>query len=393
MIKKFLRALSAVLLLFHSVSSPAQNTGHFLGLKVPATPEGLTEGPTDYRTNLHPVGNVRAIMLFALFPDTVNPEQPMDLYNRLVPGGVQFFEKYSFGKMHLKVDTLNRWLPMDHPTTWPGYDCSRFESQRAYLAEAIGKAEKEVDFSKYDVVYVVGSTGKGLPNSPTFIAPIGSGIRASGKEMRLGVTFGRDCRRPNWGWQTLCHETGHICGLPDLYLFGVDPHPYKNLHTGVGFWDIMGFQAVGSPYLAWQRRKLDWLTDSDFAIITPVKRTLWIAPLDMRRTRDVAAAAIPVSDTEAIVCEVRNRDPEDGGTTNTGLLVYRVNVSTDSGHGPVKILPAAADSLDTASEKRYITLYNALYTPPASISLKQEGITIELLGRRADGSIQIRVTR
>ena len=375
-------------------SSRADDT--FLGLKVPPQSEGLSEGPTDFRTNLKPIGVVRAVMLFALFPDTTQHEDPQELYNRLVPGAQAFFTRTSYGRMQLKVDIVSRWIPMAHPTTWPGYDCSRFESQRDYLAEAIGKAQPQVDFLNYDIVYVVGSLGAGLPNSPTFIAQVGNGIKAGEKEVRLGVTFGRDCRGANWGWQTLSHETGHICGLPDLYLFGVSADPYKNIHTAVGFWDIMGFQAVGSPYLAWQRRKLNWLDDNDFGLIAKGSRpiTLWIEPIDRRSGKHVAAISIPVSDTEAIVCEVRPRDPGDNDPKSTGLLVYRVSVTAASGHGPIHVIPAAPDDLNPASERKYITLYNALYTGKDRIAIKEDSVIIELTGaRRPDGSLQLRVAR
>ncbi len=377
-----------------AATSRADDT--FLGLKVPAQSDGLSEGPTDFHTNLRPIGEVRAVMLFALFPDTTQLEEPQDLYNKLVPEAQAFFERTSYGRMHLKVEMVNRWIPMDHPTTWPGYDCSRFESQRDYLAETIRKAQSEVNFQNYDVVYVVGSLGKGLPNSPTFIAPIGSGIRAGEKEVRLAVTFGRDCRGANWGFQTLCHETGHICGLPDLYLFGVSPKPYKNIHTAVGFWDLMGFQAVASPYLAWQRRKLGWLDDKDFLILPKGSKSSkqWIEPIDRRNGKRPAAVSIPVSDTEAIVCEVRPRDPGDTDPKNTGLLVYRVSMTAASGHGPIQILPAAADDLNPNSERKYITLYNALYINKTHIELSDYSITLDLTGaRRADGSLELRIIR
>jgi hypothetical protein len=183
--------------------------------------------------------------------------------------------------------------------------------------------------------------------------------------------------------------------LPDLYLFGVPAKPYKNIHASVGFWDLMGFQAVGSPYLAWQQRKLTWLNEKDFAVIArgSKPRTLWIRPLVSGIKSGVAAASIPISETEAIACEVRPRDPKDTNPANTGLLVYRVSLKTETGHGPITVLPAAPDDLPPAQERTFITLYNALYTAPATIELKQEGITIQWIGRRDDGSIQIKVIR
>lgn len=87
----------------------------------------------------------------------------------------------------MAVYAVHRWIPMDHPTTWPDYDCSKTDTHKACLSEAITKAIGEVDFKKYNIVYVVGSLGPGHPNSPTFVVPPGDGISVQGTEIRHGV--------------------------------------------------------------------------------------------------------------------------------------------------------------------------------------------------------------
>jgi len=189
--------------------------GSFLGLTPGsgAAPE-FWEGRTDYRLFLRPKGVVRAIMLFARFPDAETEEKTHDLYDWLVPEGVAYFNRASYGELTLTVDAHHRWVLMDNASTSGRYDGSKWETHKAYIAEVVRKTTTEVDFSKYKIVYIVASKNKGTPKSPTWRAWPGKGIRAGATEIRHAVTFGNDIREyANWGWQTLAHETGHKVSL------------------------------------------------------------------------------------------------------------------------------------------------------------------------------------
>jgi M6 family metalloprotease-like protein len=360
---------------------------HFLGLTPGAgRKNGFWEGKTDYGFALRPSGKIRAIMIFARFTDAKIAEMPQDLYTRLAPEGMAFFTRASYGKMTLQIDSLSHWIAMDHASTWPDYKCSEFETQKTYLEEIIRKAAKEVDFKPYDIVYVVGSQGPGVPNSPTFGAAEGEGVVIRGKEIRHAVTFGNDFRIDRWGWQTLCHETGHIFGLPDLYSFDFSG-PYKNIQKYVGFWDLMGYQALGSEYLAWQKRKLEWLADSDFVIVPKGSADALITPIYEKNGKK--AVVDPISATEAYVAEVRSRDGQP--ESETGVLLYRVDL-TAMREGHIRILPAAPDDNDPASERRFVTLYNALYHDGVVLDDKDSHVRIEILGRTGK-AFRLRVTR
>ncbi len=370
----------------------------FLGLTAPPPPAAqFWEGPTDYGFALRPHGAVRAIMLFARFPDTTAEEDTRDLYTRLAPQSIDYFARVSYGKMTLQIDALHRWIPMDHPSTYPDYKTSEFHTQRTHLREVIEKAASQIDFRRYDIVYVVDSRAPGMPNSPTFGASPGDGIRIQGTEIRHGVTFGNDTRDDRWGWQTLCHETGHIFGLPDLYSFDYAP-PYKHIQRYVGFWDIMGFQATGSEYLAWQKRKLEWLTDDQFAIVpaptgadSPKAMVVALSPIYIKG--GVKAVVVPLSATEAYVAEVRSRDGWTGTDTSLGVLLYRVSLTAEH-EGFLRVLAAAPDTdpADLATERRFITLYNALFHEGIVLNDTTARARIEIVGR--DGqNFRLRVTR
>ncbi len=386
----WLAALSTTALAQEAGGNASAHSGakSFLGLTASiGAPGRLWEGPTDYAFSLRPSGKIRAVMLFAKFTDATKDEKTEDLYARLAPEGTAFFERVSYGKMTLQIDPVHRWIAMDHPSTWPNYNCSRFDSQKNYLAEVIGKAAGSVDFKQYDIVYVVGAQGPGVPNSPTFGAPVGEGIQVNGTEIRHAVTFGNDMRLDRWGWQTLAHETGHIFGLPDLYSFD-DSRPYKSIHKYVGFWDLMGFQAVGCEYLAWQKRKLEWLSDRDFFVIAGGKAEVSLASIYAKSGR--RAAVVPISATEAYVVEVRSRDgkPE----SELGVLLYKVSLKGETGHGPIRILPASPDTSGPLLERKFITLYNALYREGLALNDETAHVRIEILGH-TDKSFRLRITR
>jgi M6 family metalloprotease-like protein len=383
-------ALLAAAATFLTAEAGAQTRGPtFLGLTSPSGQAPVFwEGRTDYRVHVRPKGEVRAIMLFARFPDAESEESTKVLYDRLIPEGAAFLRRASYGEMSLTVDIRHRWISMDQPSTSPSYDQDKFATHKTYVAEVVRKADKDIDFSKYDVVYIVGSRNKGTPKSPTWIALPGDGIRAGTAEVRHAVTFGNDCRNRNWGWQTLAHETGHVFGLPDLYNYKLDTPRYKDFQRHVGCWDLMGNQQTGSEYLAWHKYKLGWLSDPDILIAQKGSTTGVITPIDDRG--GIKAIVVPFSDAEAYVVEVRSRDMPS--RSEPGVLCYRVSLAIRDGQGPIQVIPARPDDDDPALERKYLTLYHALFFEGTVISDVDRGIKISILGRDRRG-YRIGVTR
>jgi M6 family metalloprotease-like protein len=369
-------------------------SGCLLCLLVPAAPEpgflgltarsaGLSEGPTDYAHHLRPSGTVRAVMLFARFPDTEAEETTQALHDLLVPRAVDYYRRASYGQVTLSIEPVPKWLPLARASTSGDYDCSRFEPHKRYLTEVVRLAEGEVDFARYDVVYIVGSRAKGVPNSPTFIAPTGAGVTSRGRELRWAVTFGNDVRGWNWGWQTLVHETGHLFGLPDLYLY-----EKRDWHRAAGAWDPMGLQMPGAHFLAWHKYKLGWLRDEQMVIVRAGAATVDLTPI--AEAGGVKAVVMPVSASEAWVAEARRHDAGDDDPL--GLLVYRVSTTTAGGCGPVKVLPARADDGNPAWKRLYEKLYSALWFEGVALQDAEQHAAIEIVERRETG-IRVRASR
>jgi hypothetical protein len=133
--------------------------GSFLGLTAVSedTPD-FWEGRTNYRVLLRPKGLVRAVMLFARFPDAETEESTQDLFNRLVPEGAAFFKRASYGEMTLTVDAHHRWVPMDEASTTGRYDCSKWDTHKTYIAEVMRKTARDVDFNTlYNALYFKGT--------------------------------------------------------------------------------------------------------------------------------------------------------------------------------------------------------------------------------------------
>ncbi len=350
----------------------------------------LGEGLTDTASHPRATGTLKAILLFARFPDAQDEDRtPQALYDHLVPGAVTFFRDASYGRLELKVDARYRWYPVKGKSTDPGYDCSRHASHKAYVAEVMAAADPDVDFGGCDVVYVVASKNKGTPISPTLHCDRGRGIPADGNEIRHAVTFGNDSRKENWGWQTLVHETGHILGLPDLYRFDRAGGGYKDVHRFVGGWDPMGYQGHGSDFLAWHKLKCSWLDERDVAVVKEGEVTREIAPI--RASRGLRALVAPVSDSEAYVAEVK---PLCAARDAVGVLIYRVATRVESGKGPIRVMPAVPDD-DTRHPdlfRSYIALYNALYFEGGHFEDAASKVRINVQKKTASG-FQIQVSR
>ncbi len=114
---------------------------------------------------------------------------------------------------------------------------------------------------------------------------------------------------------TVCHEFGHLVGLPDLYdVYGRS--------SGVGSWDIMcngayaGSASAGAPpgavptnLGAWSRYFLGWVTPQT---ITNPDTTLTVRAAEIDTTQyevaDQTMIKIPISETEFFLIENRQQD-------------------------------------------------------------------------------------
>ena len=117
----------------------------------------------------------------------------------------------------------------------------------------------------------------------------------------------------------ICHEFGHMLGLPDLYA-----RPENPGSEGVGVWCAMSNQVGnGRPqhFSAWSKEQLGWLQPTVIAPTTPQK--LILSPV-YKSPKECYKVLVRADGSEYFLLENRNHTGFDTSLPAQGLLVWRV---------------------------------------------------------------------
>ncbi|SDO35782.1 M6 family metalloprotease domain-containing protein [Streptomyces sp. cf386] len=371
-----------------------------------------------------PTRELDAVMIFLSFPDAVPRTTPAELTADHFPATTHFFERASYGRFTLRPHPLRHWLRMPRPST--AYAIQRdwsVDDRAAYLRDALAAADREVDFSRYDVVYFVADPdAPGVDSDATKVVNLDTPLHADGADIRRVVTVFENHPPDRL---VLAHETGHVFDLPDLYHRPVDGK--GDWDTYVGDWDLMGSQFGMAPDLfGWHKWKLGWLEPRQVMCVQAARASgarLTLEPLAVGRGVPVqpgaagapgavgsfgapgTAGAVPgfglgngiklavvrTGPESALAFEVRGPAGNDTQACRQGVLVYRVRSQTESGGGPVEVIDAHPRTEACWEQSVYPPLADAPVGVGESFTVPGEGVRVEVEGRTASGAWTVKI--
>lgn len=365
--------------------------------------EGVDTWNPDYT---HPTGGLDAVLVFLSFPDAAPRATPAELTADHFPATSRYYEQASYGRFTLRPHPLKRWLRMPRPST--AYAIRRdwsAEDRAAYLRDAFAVADKEVDFSRYQVVYFVADPdAPGVDSDATKVVNLDTPMHVDGTDIRRVVTV-FEKHPPDR--LVLAHETGHVFDLPDLYHRPVDGK--GDWDTYVGDWDLMGSQFGLSPDLfAWHKWKLGWLDPRQVVCVRGAGPTrLTLEPLEAGPGIPVQGAAgapafglghgvklalVRTGPDSTLAFEARGPAGNDRAGCRQGVLVYRIRSGAESGGGPVEVVDAHPHTEACWENSVYPPLADAPVALGESFTVPGEGVQVEVEGRTASGAWTVRIT-
>lgn len=339
-----------------------------------------------------PLRELDAVMIFLSFPDAAPNHSPELLAADHFPATSEFFERASYGKFRLRAHPQPDWVRMPKEST--EYGISRdWEPERrgAYLRDAFAAADRQVDFSRYDIVYLVADPdAPGVDSDATKVVNFDRPLRADGVPIKRVVTvFERHPPDRN----VLAHETGHVFDLPDLYHRPTDGK--GDWDTYVGDWDVMGSQFGMAPDLfGWHKWKLGWLdgravrcvTGPELITLEPISAP---APGGGLGTR---LAVVRTGEGTAIAIEARGASGNDESLCTEGVLLYRVQSDTASGGGPIEVIDTHPESEACWDQSVYPELADAPLGVGETYTLPEERTRVEVSDRTGSGSWTVKIT-
>lgn len=366
--------------------------------------EGADTWDSDYA---RPTRALDAVMVFLSFPDAVPRTTPAELAADHFPQTSRYFEQASYGRFTLRAHPLSHWLRMPRPST--AYSVRRdwaAEDRAAYLRDAFEVADKAVDFSRYQVVYLVADPdAPGVDSDATKVVNLDTPVHVDGTDVRRVVTV-FEKHPPDR--LVLAHETGHVFDLPDLYHRPADGK--GDWDTYVGDWDLMGSQFGLSPDLfAWHKWRLGWLDPRQVMCVRGAGPTrITLEPLAAGPGIPVQGAGgapafglgdglklavVRTGPDSALALEARDAAGNDRGTCREGILVYRVHSGAASGGGPVEVVDAHPHTEACPDDSVYPPLADAPVALGESFTVPGQGVKIEAEDRTASGAWTVRITQ
>jgi M6 family metalloprotease-like protein len=325
-------------------------------------------------------------MLFVDFSDAPsNDESTETLFAQLGSPAGPTFSELSYGRLSLDITPVHQWYRMPLPSTDYGFARDEFliANHKRFMSDAIQLANPAVDFSQYEIVYVVASR-RAVVDSIAYVgARPEDGIVVDGTTISFGVSIGRRLGEftlvPNFGAPVMIHETTHLFGIPDLY---TNQAPFFDQ---AGTWDYMSQPEPLAPGLvAWHRWKLGWLDDEQVLCqIGPGQIEATLSPVST--AGGTKLITVRTGPSTAYAVEVRQRSSTDSRLCRTGVLVYSVDASRLGGQsapGPIQVRPARPDDEATRSQCGY--LYNAPFDENESFEDAAAGVTVEVVAASGD---------
>lgn len=272
-----------------------------------------------------------------------------------------WFYRASYGKLRYVSTPVLRYIRMPKP--FHSYGIGRgygWRTHTAMMRDLLRVADRQIDFSGYDLVNVLVTPNAGPPAEQAVLSVTWTGASAvttdDGTALdRVSLVYGHD----QSGARVLSHENGHAFGLPDLY----SVEDFGHTDTLAGQWDSMSLDwGLQGDLFAWHKWRLGWLDDWQVVCVRdPGARSVHLTPVEVPGGRK--AAVIPLGRTRAYVVEARAARGNDSEACREGVLVYQVRTDVDSGRGPVTVEDAHPRT--TACEYSSAT-FNALNDAPFS---------------------------
>jgi immune inhibitor A len=281
-------------------------------------------------------GDLHLLVVLAGFPDRALARErayftggPDALVDRLV----EYYAEASSGRLRI-VPTVGRAV-----VTLPAPRASYVQRPGALAADALAAfdavatdADDRAALPRADalVVFFAGTGRESHTHSPEPNDPWSNyvGLLPPART-RDGAQFGDACViaeeevPPFSSFGVLCHEFGHLLGLPELYAPGGLPQ------EGIGVWGLMGqgtWVARGHrpPHPeAWSKMRLGWvdvetITETTLGVVLPAVETT---------PRVVKIPVSPGHPSEYYLLENRARLGLDRGIPGEGMLVWHVDES------------------------------------------------------------------
>ena len=333
-------------------------------------------------------GTISAVMLFVEFTNVKITESIEDEARSYYEKFSEFIDLQSGGRQKWEFTVPDRVFSINKSSEVYGTDSTKpnFGSPnfRQYFQDAVSAADPFVDFSEFDVVYVIPpkSIGNSIGYGPSFPNLSNGYITSDEGSIRAGATAGNDSRLGNnsepWAW--LAHETGHLYGLlHPLDEQGVTDEFGRMSASDVSLelWDLMTWMRSPSPDLwGWSKFWIGWLSDtqvycaSKASIGESVKIHLTFSDRE-QLVDEISFVVIPLTSTKAIAIEARNLSLE------TRTLVQEINVNRGEREGQIQIVPANERKVEG-------WLDGAL---AVGESAAHEGLKITVLGQTKDGVV------
>jgi immune inhibitor A len=279
-----------------------------------------------------PRGDLRLVVLLAAFPDRplARPREhfvgrPDALVDRLVA----YYAEVSAGRLRI-VPTLGApAVALPRPrrayVQRPALMAEDAVAAFATAADAAGRAAlAEADAL---VVFFAG-TGReshvqgGDPDDPWSNYTAMTPPPAAGR-LRVddACVIAEEQVPPFGSFGVLCHEFGHLLGLPELYA------PGGAAHEGIGVWGLMGQgtwlgRGERPPHPSgWSKLRLGWV---DVETIETTRLGV-VLPAVTREPRVVKIPAVPGQPEEYYLLENRLKEGADAALPGEGLLVWHVD--------------------------------------------------------------------
>ncbi|NLU66490.1 M6 family metalloprotease domain-containing protein [Streptomyces sp. HNM0574] len=350
-----------------------------------------------------PEGSLDAAMIFLAFPDARPSVRPRQLAADHFPATSDFFDRASYGRFTLRPHTFGHWIRM--PAASTSYGIHRDwepELRGRYLRDAVAAADPYVDFSRYDVIYLVADPdARGVNSDATKVVNLDEPLEADGSAIKRLVTVFEQSPPDR---HVLAHETGHVFDLPDLYHrpdgdgAGTGTGDWD---TYVGDWDLMGSQFGLAPEpFAWHKWKLGWLGRPHVDCVAEAEGSSTHTLYSLDRTplgtggEDKRLAVVRTGAREALAVEVRGTRSAESGMCHGGVLLYWVRSDRASTRGPIEVVDGHPGTRSCADGSVYPALADAPLGEGESFATERGGgVRVEVTGRGQDGGWDVRITR